>query len=326
MNESEVAGMQIVILERNSVGEDVDVSCFEKLGQVTCYPVMDLERIAERVKDADIIIANKSPLNETTLAGAKNVKMIAEFATGYDNIDLEYCKKRGIVVTNVRGYSTAAVVQHTFAMAFYVLEHLAYYDEYVKSGAYSAQNNFTHYGQPFTELEGKTWGIVGMGNIGRGVARVAEAFGCNVIYYSTSGKNTGLPYPLVSFDELLALSDFISCHCPLNEATKGLLNKIAFQKMKNTAIVLNLARGGVVNNADLYEALVQNEIAGAGLDVLEGEPMQPDNPLAKFQDSNRLIITPHMAWASTEARNRCVEEAYKNVEAFLRGESRCVVE
>ncbi len=317
--------MKIVILERDTVGRDVDVSYFEKLGELVTYPITAPEEVAERVADADIVIANKSPLNSTTLADAMNVKMIAEFATGYDNIDIAYCKQRGIRVANVSGYSTPAVVQHTFALAFYVLEHLAYYDRYVKSGAYGAQPGFSNYDIPFTELEGKTWGIIGLGNIGRGVAKVAESFGCNVIYYSASGKNNNTDYKQVGFDELLASSDFISCHCPLTDKTRYLINKEAFDKMKKTAILINVARGAVVNNADLYDALMENKIAGAGLDVVDGEPIRPDNPLNQFQDSNRLIITPHMGWASTESRNRCVQEAYKNVEAFLNGEERNVI-
>lgn len=317
--------MKIVILERNTVGTDVSVECFSELGEVTAYANTAYEQIAERIKDADVVIANKSKLNEDTLKDAPNVKYIGEFATGYDNIDLDYCKRRGIRVTNVRGYSTPAVVQHTFALCLYVLEHLRYYDEYVKSGEYGAQSGFSHFGQTFTELAGKTWGIIGMGNIGRGVGKVAESFGCKVVYYSTTGKHMVSGYKSVSFDELLKESDIISCHCPLNERTTGLIDKVALSKMKNTAILVNVARGPVVKNADLYEALENNIIAGAGLDVIEGEPITPENPLGQFMDSNRLIITPHMAWASTEARGRCVEEAYKNLADFLKGKERCVV-
>lgn len=317
--------MKIVILERNTVGVDVSVQCFDKLGEVTAYPNTKPSEVKERVKDADIVIANKSPLNRDTLESAPNVKLIAEFATGYDNIDLDYCNERGIKVCNVRGYSTPAVVQHTFAMAFYVLEHLRHYDEYVKSGEYGNQAGFSNFDMPFTELEGKRWGIIGMGNIGRGVAKVAESFGCEVVYYSTSGNAREEGYKAVSFDEILETSDFLSLHCPLNAKTKYLIDKDSLAKMKDTAIIINVARGAVINNEDLYDALVNNVIAGAGLDVLDGEPIRGDNPLGKFTDSNRLIITPHMAWASTEARNRCVEEAYKNVEAFLNGEERNIV-
>ena len=317
--------MNIVILERDTVGRDVDVSIFDSLGTVTSYPVTAYEDISERVKDADAIIANKSKLNESTLKDATHVKYIGEFATGYDNIDIEYCRKRGIAVTNVRGYSTPAVVQHTFALCFYVLEHLRHYDEYVKSGEYGSQSGFSNFDIPFTELSGKTWGIIGLGNIGKGVAKVAESFGCRVIYYSTSGKNTDDTYKSVTFDELLANADIISCHCPLNASTNSLINLEAMKKMKSSAVIINVARGPVVNNKDLYEALEAGIIAGAGLDVLDGEPITPDNPLGRFKNSDRLIITPHMAWASTEARHRCVDEAFANLEAYVKGESRCRV-
>ena len=316
---------KIVILERNSVGSDVSVSMFEKLGDVTVYETTAPDEIAGRVKDADIVLINKSPINELTIGAAPNIKLVGEFATGYDNVDINYCKSRGIAVTNVRGYSTSAVVQHTFALALYVTEHLKYYDEYVKSGEYEKSGFFTHYGQTFTELSGKTWGIIGMGNIGRGVAKVAESFGCNVIWSSASGTVRDEGYKYAELDELLSTADIISLHCPLNEKTKYLINKETLSNMKKTAVLINVARGPVVNNSDLYEALENNVIAGAGLDVLDGEPITPDNPLKKFKDSNRLIITPHMAWASTEARTRCVEEAYKNTESFINGQDRCRV-
>ena len=317
--------MNIVILERNTVGKDVDVSCFENLGHVDSYDNTEYEQIAQRVKNADVIIANKSKLNKNTLEDAHDVKLIAEFATGYDNIDLDYCKARDIKVCNVRGYSTPAVVQHTFALTLYVLEHLRYYDDYVKDGEYAKSGSFTHYAKTFCELSGKTWGIIGLGNIGRGVADVARSFGCNVIYYSTCGDNHNKDYEEVTFDELLERADIISCHCPLNDKTRNILNKEAFLKMKKTAVVINVARGSVVNNNDLYEALENNIIAGAGLDVLEAEPIAKDNPLGKIKDSDRLFITPHMAWASVEARKRCVDEAYENVAAFIRGEERNIV-
>lgn len=317
--------MEIVILERNSVGTDVDIGCFEKLGHVTAYRNSLKEDVAERIRDAEILVANKAPLNEETLKDAPKVILICELATGYDNIDLDYCKRRGIRVVNSRDYCTPAVVQHTFALALYVLEHLYYYDNYVKGGEYAGQDRFSHFGMPFAEMCGKTWGIVGMGNIGRGVAKAADAFGCRVIYYSTTGKNVVESYEAVDKDTLLRESDFLSLHCPLNEYTKYFIDARALHKMKKTAILINVARGAVVNNEDLYTALMEETIAGAGLDVLEQEPITPANPLGRITDSNRLIITPHMAWASNEARQRVVEEVYKNMEAFLRGEERNVV-
>ena len=317
--------MKLVVLERNSVGTDVDVSCYEKFGEVQYYPNTVAENTAERVKDADIIISNKAPMNESTLKDAPNVKLICLFATGYDCVDLAYCKRRGIKVANVVNYSTAAVVQHTLLLALALEEKLAFYDEYVKSGTYAAQDRFSNFDKTFGELEGKTWGIVGMGNIGRRVAGVAQTLGCRVIFYSASGKSSCAEYEKVGFDELLAQSDILSLHCPLSDLTRGLFNQEAFAKMKNSAILINVARGPVVETQALYDALTAGQIAAAGLDVLEKEPISQDNPLAKIKDSTKLIITPHMAWASKEARTRLVEEVMKNIQAFLDGEERNIV-
>ncbi|MCQ2521793.1 MAG: D-2-hydroxyacid dehydrogenase [Lachnospiraceae bacterium] len=314
--------MKVVILERNTIGLDVPVTPIDVFGDVTVYGNTKPEEAAAHIGDAEIVIANKCKLNATTMAGCENVKLICEFATGYDNIDLEYCKDKGIAVCNVAGYSTPAVVQHTFALAFYLLEHLPFYDRFVKDGTYGNLNGFSYFEKTFTELEGKTWGIVGMGNIGKGVAKVAESFGCKVICYSASGRSLEEGYHQVDFEELLAQSDFLSLHCPLTEKTKHLIDGAALKKMKKTAILINVARGPVVDNAALYEALCNDEIAAAGLDVLEGEPITPDNPLGKIKDEDKLIITPHMAWASTEARNRVVTETVENIQAFLRGEKR----
>lgn len=317
--------MKIVILERNSVGTDVSVDSISEYGETTVYRNTTAEDVAERIKDAQIIVANKVPLNESTLKDAKDVELICEFATGYDNVDLNYCKSRGIKVANVVNYSTDAVAQHTFAMCLYILEKLRHYDEYVKSGEYAAQDRFSNFDLPYTELAGKTWGIIGMGNIGKKVAEIAKAFGCRVIFYSVTGRSSCTEYERVDFDTLLKESDFLSLHCPLSDITRNLINLDALKKMKKTAILLNVARGPVVNDEDLYTALTENYILGAGLDVTGTEPMKDSNPLSRIKDSNRLIITPHMAWASIEARTRCVTETCKNIEAFLKGEERNIV-
>lgn len=293
--------MKIVILERNSVGLDIDVERFREFGEVEIYSnTVTTEEIAERVKDADIVVSNKAPMNGESLKDAAKVKLICEFATGYDNIDIGYCKRKGITVCNVRNYSTAMVAQHSFAMALFLIENLHYYDNYVKSGAYGNQSRFSNFDEPFWELEGKTWGIVGMGNIGRKVAGIAESFGCKVIFYSASGNSTCTEYERVDFDTLLKESDILSLHCPLSDRTRNLIDLAAMKKMKKSAVLINVARGPVVNGADLYTALTEGEIAAAGLDVLEKEPIAADNPLGRFTDSNRLIITPHMAWASVK--------------------------
>ena len=311
--------MKIVVLERSSVGMDVSIDCFSELGEVTAYNNTQPAEIAERVKDADIIVANKSPLNESTLKDAANVKLICEFATGFDNVDVEYCKTRGIGVANVRDYSTEMVAQHTFAMALYLSEKMRHYDDYVKTGKYANQDRFSNFDIPFYELNGKTWGIIGMGNIGRRVAKIATAFGCRVIFYSVTGKSAVTDYERVDFDTVLKESDFLSIHCPLSDLTRDLVNEEALSKMKPTAYLINVARGPIVNQEALYKALLENKIAGAGLDVLTKEPIAKDNPLQSIQDSSRLIITPHLAWASVEARERCVKINYDNIKAFQEG-------
>ncbi len=311
--------MKIVILERNSVGTDVSVDCMKDFGEVTVYRNTLAPEVAERVKDAEIIIANKAPLNESTLKDAANVKLICEFATGFDNVDLEYCKSRGIGVCNVRNYCSQMVAQHSFAMALYLSEKLNHYDNYVKSGEYGNQDRFSNFDIPFYELAGKTWGIIGMGNIGQTVAKIASAFGCKVIFYSVTGKSKVTEYEQVDFDTILRESDFLSLHCPLSNITRNLIDEKALSKMKKSAILINVARGPVVNGQALYEALENNVIAGAGLDVLEKEPIAKDNPLSKIMDSGKLIITPHLAWASVEARTRCVSMTYDNIKSFIEG-------
>lgn len=317
--------MEIVILERDSVGTDVQIDCLKDLGNVTVYSNTLAGEVEERIRNAGIVIANKVPLGEETLKNAQSVKLICEFATGYDNVDLEYCRKRGIKVANVVDYSTSAVAQHTFALCFYVLEKLNHYDNYVKSGEYASQSRFSNFDLPFTELDGKVWGIVGMGNIGKKTAQIAEAFGCKVIFYSASGNSSCTDYERVELEDLLKRSDFLSLHCPLSERTRNLIDLPALKKMKKTAILINVARGPVVNDEDLYTALTEEIIAGAGLDVTGTEPMKESNPLSRIKDSNKLIITPHLAWASTEARNRVVEETYKNIQAFCSGIDRNIV-
>ena len=318
--------MKIVMLERLSVGEDVDVSYLSELGDFTAYDnTVTKEEIIERIGDADAVIANKSRLNEESLRNAPNVKIIAELATGYDNVDLNYCSGRGIKVVNVRDYSTAMVAQHTFALALAVSQKLVHYDTYVKSGQYGGQKRFSNFDIPFTELDGKTWGVVGFGNIGSRVARIAEAFGCRVVIHSVTGTKHDCGYEQVDKETLLKESDYVSLHCPLSDLSRHFIDAEAIKLMKPTAILVNVARGPVVDSAALAEALEQGTIAGAGLDVLEQEPIAADDPLGRIKDSSKLIITPHLAWASVEARTRCVEEVYKNLQAFMNGEDRNVV-
>lgn len=317
--------MKIVVLDRSSVGMDVSVEDMKRYGDVFFYNSTPDELVAERIADADIVVANKNPLCEESLKDAKHVKLICQFATGYDNVDTAYCAARGIRVANVRNYSTAAVAQHTIALALSVLENLPYYDTYVKSGAYAAQERFGHFEKTYYELEGRTWGIIGMGNIGRSVAKIAEALGCRVIFYSASGKSTCTAYERVDFETLLSRSDVLSLHCPLSDRTRHIMNAAAFEKMKESAILINVARGAVVDTQALADALDRRQIRGAGIDVFEKEPMHPQDILLKFQDTGVLQMTPHMAWASVEARTRCVSETCRNIEAFLNGQERNLV-
>jgi glycerate dehydrogenase len=314
--------MKIVILEAKSLGEDMVFTPFHRFGEVVIYPSSTADEVPERVKDCDVIVANKAPMNEKTLGGAQNLKLVCLTATGFNNLDGEYLKSRGIAAANVAGYSTEGVAQHTFALLFYVMEKLSYYDQYVKSGEYARGSTFSHFSENFCELNGRTWGIIGLGAIGRRVAEIATVFGCHVICYSASGHTYDSPYEQVGFEELLKRSDFLSVHAPLNAYTENLMTIDAFRQMKPTAIFLNLARGPIVNEQDLYTALTENMIGGAALDVLCKEPMDPENPLLKIQDSKKLIITPHIAWAAKETRFRVVDEVVKNIESFQKGEAR----
>lgn len=317
--------MKIVFLETACLGEGINYEMFSQLGEMVKYDYTPLDKLSERIEDADIIVLNKIPMNEDTLDGAKNLKLICITATGTNIVDFAYTNKAGITVTNVKGYSTPTVAQHTFALYFALAEQIAYYDNCVKSKTYSNSQMFVHYGPQFHDLCGQTWGIVGLGDIGKKVAQIAEAFGCNVQYFSTSGKNNNAGYKQVSFDELLATSDVISIHAPLSDVTQDLFNEEAFHKMKKSAILLNLGRGPIISEAALAEALNKDEIAGAGLDVFTVEPLPETSPLLSVMSQDNLILTPHIAWASIEARTRLMHEVYKNMEAFLAGEERNVV-
>lgn len=309
--------MKIVFLDAKSVGEDIDLSKYKNLGEFVTYDFSTIEQIPERIKDADVLITNKCLINEQSIGSAQNLKLVCVTATGTNNLDKDYLAMRNIAWRNVAGYSTESVAQHTFAMLFYLLEKLSYYDAYVKEGKYANDTSFTHFAEHFNEINGKTWGIIGLGAIGRRVADIAKMFGANVVYYSTTGKNNQEGYTRVDFDTLLKTSDIISVHAPLTPETEGLMNSEAFAKMKETAIFLNVGRGAIVVEQDLADALEKKEIAAAGLDVLCAEPMSPNSPFLPIKDSKRLLITPHIAWASVEARNNLMDIIYKQIEDFI---------
>ncbi|MBB6624322.1 D-2-hydroxyacid dehydrogenase [Clostridium gasigenes] len=316
---------KIVLLDGKTLG-GLDFSRLEEFGKVEYYETTSQEEVVSRIKDANIILTNKVVLNEENLSQAKNLELICETATGFNNIDIKYAKKNKVAVTNVAGYSTNAVAQHTFATVLNLYDKLAYYDEFVKSGKYAASELFTDLTKPFYELEGKTWGIVGFGAIGKKVAKIAEAFGSNIVYYSTSGKNNNLEYKRVEFEELLKTCDIISIHAPLTEKTNGLMNYEAISNMKKNSILVNMGRGPIVVEADLARAIEEELIAGAALDVFEVEPMKKDNPLLTIKNKENLVLTPHIAWASVEARERLFKEVIENIKAFYKGENRGRVE
>lgn len=308
--------MKIVFLDAKSVGADIDLSKYSELGEFITYDFTTQEQIPERVSDADVIITNKCTINESSVGNAKNLKLVCVTATGTNNLDKPYLEQKGIAWRNVAGYSTESVAQHTFAMLFYLLEKLSYYDSYVKDGKYANDTCFTHFAEHFHEINGRTWGIIGLGNIGRRVADIAKIFGANVIYYSTTGKNTQDGYKRVDFDALLATSDIVSVHAPLTPETEKLMNTEAFSKMKSSAIFINVGRGAIVDEQALADAIDNHVIAAAGLDVLTEEPMNPNSPFLHIQDSKRLLITPHIAWASVEARTNLMNIVYNQIKDF----------
>lgn len=309
--------MKIVFLDASTLGDDIDYTQFEQMGEVVRYPFTSSEEAPDRVADADVVVVNKVLINEQTISTAGKLKLVCVTATGTNNLDKDYLAQRGIEWRNVAGYSTESVAQHTFAMLFYLLENLRYYDDYVKNGSYVNDRIFTHFARTFRELNGMTWGILGLGAIGRRVADIAGMFGADVIYYSASGAPAQEGYHQVDFDTLLAESDILSIHAPLNEYTEGLMNASAFHKMKSDAILLNLGRGPIINEADLADALDSCEIKAAGLDVLSVEPMAKDSPLLTVRDKDRLFITPHIAWAAVETRQRLTKIIAGQIREFL---------
>ncbi len=315
----------IVVLDGNTLG-NMNYSLLEEFGSLKVYGMTKEDEVLERIKEANIILTNKVVLNEDNLKGCKNLELICEMATGFNNIDIEYAKNKNIAVTNVAGYSTNTVVQHTFATLLHLYDKINYYDKFVKSGNYSNSGMFTNLDKPYNDLSGKTWGIIGLGAIGRGVAKVCEAFGMNVIYYSTSGKNNNSSYKRVEFEELLKTSDILSIHAPLNENTKGLMNYENISKMKREAFLVNMGRGPIIVEEDLARAIDEEKIAGAALDVFSVEPILSENPLLSVKNKDRLVLTPHIAWASVEARERLFNDLIENIRAFNKGEIRNRVE
>ena len=309
--------MKIAFLDVKTLGDAASLNNLKELGELRLYPLTPGSLRVERLKDIEVAITNKVVIDKYVMDNCPALRLICVAATGMNNIDTGYAMKKGIAVKNVAGYSTESVAQSVFAMLFYLMNKLRYYDDYVKSGNYCESDIFTHHGQPFTELSGKRFGIIGLGNIGKRVAGIAKAFGCEVVYYSTSGENrNNKSFQHVDLNMLLASSDIVSVHCPLNERTRNLIDFHRLSLMKSSSYLLNAGRGGIVAEHDLAEALNNEIIAGAGLDVLEIEPVKPDNPLLKIKNPENLIITPHIAWASVESRNRLIDKIYHNIREY----------
>lgn len=304
--------MKIVFLDAATLGE-TPLDEIAALGDLVTYPFSSREEALERVGDCEVLIVNKVRVDEPLLSRAPRLRLICEAATGVNNIDLEAAAARGIPVRNAAGYSTEAVVQSTFAHLLSLAGHSPYFDTCVKSGRYSAGTLFCDISHPYLELDGKTLGIIGMGTIGARVAAVATAFGMRVIYYSTSGTSHNRDYPSVPLDELLAQADAVTVHAPLNARTQGLIGAGQLRRMKPTAFLLNLGRGGIVDEAALAEAVDTGVIAGAALDVYASEPLPADSPLLRVRHPERFRFTPHTAWASREALLRLVHQVAENI-------------
>lgn len=307
--------MKIVILDALTYG-DTSLSGFEALGDVTVYQTTSSGETTDRVRDAEVIVTNKVVINDAVMEASPKLKLICVAATGTNNIDHEAAARRGISVKNVAGYSTDAVVQHTFSMLFYLMGHSRYYDEHVKSGGWQKEAVFAHIGPSFSELRGKQWGIIGLGEIGRGVAKVAKAFGANVCYYSTSGKNENAEYEKTTLSRLVEQSDIISIHAPLNPSTENLISHSELLQMKDGAVLLNLGRGGIVDE-DALSVIIDVKPIFVGLDVLKNEPMKTPHPLLEVKHPERLYITPHIAWTSREARERLIAATIDNIKTFV---------
>ena len=308
--------MKIVILEAQTIGKDIDMNIFNNMGETTIYSLTKREELEERMQGFDVAIVNKSICDEKLLSNCKDLKLICVTATGFDNIDIEYCKKNNIAVCNVPAYSTQSVAQVTVAMALALSTNLFSYK------SLTANNTYTKLGSPniltpvFHEISGKTWGIVGYGNIGKQVEKIAVAMGLNTIFYKKTPINDKR---CVDLKTLCETSDIISVHTPLSKDTYKLISKEMIGVMKKDAILINTARGAVVDEDALAEAIINKKIGGAGIDVYSQEPYPENSLIAQIADFDNVCLTPHMAWGAYESRYRCIDEVYKNIEAFKQG-------
>lgn len=311
--------MRIAILDAKTLGEVPNLSKLNEFGKVDVFETTSEDEVVDRVKDYEVLITNKVKMDRIIMDHASKLKLICKAATGLNDVDVEYAQSLGIAVKNVKDYSTHSVSQLTFTLILYLLSKPSYYDHYVKSGQYSKNDIFTHLGRPFYQLFGKSIGIIGLGTIGQQVAHLAEGFGMEVFYYSTSGKNNQQKYKSLTLEELLSRCDIVSIHAPLNENTQHLINYERIRLMKKSSLLINTGRGGIINEEDLSKALDEDLIWGAGLDVFSNEPIEIGNPLLKIENKEKLILTPHIAWSSIEARTLLVERIVENIREFLNG-------
>ena len=311
--------MKISVLDVDTLGDDLDLSELNKLGEVRVYPLTLQDEVIDRIKDAEVLILNKVKLNSENLPYAKNLKLICITATGFDNVDVEYCKKNNIAVCNVIGYSTDSVVQLTLSMVFSLCTNLFEFDRYVKSNKYSESGIFNCIKPVFHEMSQMTWGVVGLGNIGRKVGNIAREMGCKVLAYKRTPCDD---FECVDIDTLLKNSDIVTLHTPLNDDTRHLINEKRLKIMKKNAVLVNVARGAVVDEEAVTRAVEEGLIAGLGVDVYSAEPMQKDSPYQRILDFDNTIFTPHMAWGAIESRQRCVDEVVLNIRDFCNGGKR----
>lgn len=311
--------MKICVLDAATLGDDLDMSALCELGEVDIYQYTDNTNIAERVRDTDVIIINKVKLNADNLCYAKNLKLICIAATGYDNIDVNYCRDHSIAVCNVKGYSTNSVAQITVSMVLSLISHLNEYNSFVNEGKYSESNSANRLTPVYHEISGMTWGIVGYGNIGKGVGAVAKALGCKVLACKRNpdGDDT---VEYTDIDTLCQKSDIITVHTPLSDSTRGLINAQRIASMKDTAILVNVARGAVTDESAIAEAIKSGKIGAFGCDVYSTEPFGKNHPFYEIKDFPNVCLTPHMAWGAYEARVRCLNEIIKNIKLFFAGE------
>ena len=315
--------LKIAVLDRDTVGDDIPLTALEAVGEVTVYGLTPPELVAERLADADVAVINKIKLNESNLAGNDHLKLICLLATGYDNVDITYCGGRGIAVCNVAGYSTQSVAQMTVTMALSLMSHLPVYQRFTASGEYSRQKMMNRIEPVFHEIAGKTWGIIGFGNIGRQVARVAEALGCRIMVCKRTPVDG---CENVDVDTICREADIISIHTPLNDETRGLISEERIRLMKQDVIVINVARGAVADEAALAKAVLEGRIGGLGVDVYSCEPFEADHPFNDILEYSNVCLTPHTAWGAIETRNRCMAMVAENIGAFRAGEKRNRVE